>query len=277
MSISTFCPDGKYHSMHQPRCQICTIETLTAELENRKKQFDDYAAAEEINNAELQKEIDEVWDTLGLAEYDGEDSASHFIEGLQRAVEKHKADSEMHRKANESLSAALRNVRLQMQNVEEKEAACCPEDVGFDEYIRTLKQLLADKNTTANTTMKANGWCYASSELAETYTGPFPTRDEAIAEGFAEYEHQDSIAVAEAIYPNPIAEICAALPLDFVLETLEERAEDGEWWANDDALFVLKGNRDTATAELAVALGSWADRFLEPQSFTARNVETVRR
>lgn len=74
-----------------------------------------------------------------LSAADGADTywRETMIEALD-AVDKLRTDSEMHRKANESLSAALRNVTMQMRNVEEKEAACCPEDVGFDEYIRTL-------------------------------------------------------------------------------------------------------------------------------------------
>lgn len=123
--------------------------------------------------------------------------------------------------------------------------------------------------------LKTNGWAYASDERSETYSGPVATRKEAIAEALAECDSADSVVVARAVYPNPIAEIARLFSLDAVMERMEEAAEDGEWWTGNDALYELRGSREEAQAELAVALGVWADRFLEPRSFTARNVETI--
>jgi len=125
--------------------------------------------------------------------------------------------------------------------------------------------------------LKTNGWAYAPDERAETYSGPVATREEAIAEALAEYEDFDSVVIAKAVYPNPAGEIVQLFRLDDIMERMEEIAEDGDWWTGDDALFDLKGTREAAQAELAVALGTWADRFLEPRSFTVRDIETIGR
>lgn len=135
--------------------------------------------------------------------------------------------------------------------------------------------MICASDTFPNQMLKTNGWAYASDERAETYSGPVATHEEAIAEALAEYEDADSVVIARAVYPNPIAEIARLFSLDTVMEQMEEIAEDGEWWSGDDALFELKGSREEAQAELAVALGVWADRFLEPRSFTARDIEVI--
>lgn len=44
----------------------------------------------------------------------------------------------------DALAADLRNAEGWIADVEEREAACCPEDVGFDEYIRHLQAELQE-------------------------------------------------------------------------------------------------------------------------------------
>lgn len=62
------------------------------------------------------------------------------IARLQAANTKLTEDNKMLYDANRSLNSALINVTHQIENVEEREAACCPEDVSFDEYIRHLQE-----------------------------------------------------------------------------------------------------------------------------------------
>ena len=64
--------------------------------------------------------------------------------------------------------------------------------------------------------------------------------------------------------------------VDEILERLDEHAADDQWCSCDDALFEVPGkNREAARQSLADALSAWADQYVVPQYFTARNPETV--
>jgi len=41
MPISTFCPNGKHHSIHQPQCVICAYEDMQSAADAADKRNDD--------------------------------------------------------------------------------------------------------------------------------------------------------------------------------------------------------------------------------------------
>lgn len=41
MPVSTFCPNGKHHSIHQPQCMICAYEDMQSAADAADKRNDD--------------------------------------------------------------------------------------------------------------------------------------------------------------------------------------------------------------------------------------------
>ena len=67
--------------------------------------------------------VTKVWEALGSPAYDGRHVSEHVAEVVAHVA---------------AMQAELGAAKRWQLDVEEREAAVCPEDVGFDEYIRSL-------------------------------------------------------------------------------------------------------------------------------------------
>lgn len=106
-----------------------------------------------------------------------------------------------------------------------------------------------------------NCWGWASDSCSETWSGPFATREEAIAAGRAE-SNGDGFAIGLGLKLDP-AELIegfygggSSSLADQILEEAEEGRPEECGWA-DEPVFKLK-DQDAALSALAVALGAWA-------------------
>jgi hypothetical protein len=92
----------------------------------------------------------------------------------------------------------IAELKAEARDYEEREAAVCPEDVGFDEYIRVLtKQLTARAQEIEQVKAERDAFRELSKEASEimtiTYAGNFP----AGIEGFLIRAHRAEAALKE--------------------------------------------------------------------------------
>ena len=95
----------------------------------------------------------------------------------------------------DTLEASDKRFRDYFQDVEEREAACCPEDVGFDEYIGVLSVKLEAANSRADEAMERS------------------------------YEEARQVSVEQTALTNRVAELEAAL------KASERQVAEAERWA----------------------------------------------
>ena len=83
--------------------------------------------------------LSRVWKALGINSYTGKSVDEHVVELL---AERDTARAEL-----DQAKFDLRQAEGWIDDVTEREAAVCPEDVGFDEYVKSLRTELVEAQT----------------------------------------------------------------------------------------------------------------------------------
>lgn len=120
-------------------------------------------------------------------------------------------------------------------------------------------------------------WCWAESAEAESWAGPFRTREAAVSNGTDE-NHCDPFVVADGHYPDVVLYVADAVVelIDLALENAEDAATDDAYAAGDDGLLQLI-DRDEAEAKLRELVAEcWARRYVKAVAFTVDR-DTVQR
>jgi len=118
-----------------------------------------------------------------------------------------------------------------------------------------------------NTTLK-----YAYSWDDESYTGTFPSKEEAIAEAFGEWPERVNVFVGEVVYPSaPEIFIDADTIIDAIINQEEYSGEYTQDWP-----IVSKEQKQELTDSLQRIVSEWiAKHNLQPNWYTVPDSEEV--
>jgi len=106
-------------------------------------------------------------------------------------------------------------------------------------------------------------WAWAESEDAESWEGPFKTREEAVAFGEGRGGETSGV-VAKCSLVRPEEWITSGLLFDTdrVLEEMEDNLQM-EWGGFDDATFVIPAEKQLqAQDDLVMLLKTWAENYV---------------
>jgi len=115
-------------------------------------------------------------------------------------------------------------------------------------------------------------WFHAPDEYVETFhSGPFNTREEAIAEGKREYDGKPfAIFTGERVVPAEYVSAPFVLDFDWIMEHLEEAIADDV--GNEDDIVIVKEGAEKALEKLLV---EWASTYLDCKWHQGIDSETV--
>lgn len=120
-------------------------------------------------------------------------------------------------------------------------------------------------------------YCWAASEEAERWHGPFNTPEEAREdwdkESDKEYYYEGhGFVLGEAEYPDPGDFAVFVTDLRDLIEMMDERAVDSEFFG-EGPIFEVSTDEKTARESLESLMRKWAEEHIEACLFVARPIK----